>query len=600
MSRVNAFASTIRAQPPLRTTHSLGRQKHSLSLKSLEDTRLGRRAFSKKTQDALEHTTPLKARIVNLHGDGGAASLSVPGYENFRPPPLYEKALSARTGQGLSKFDYEAYLQHEIDKKKNDKSYRIFNSVNRLAESFPQAHRGSAGNDIVTVWCSNDYLGMGGNKQVLDVMHKTLDTYGFGSGGTRNISGHNEHAVKLESTLANLHGKEAALVFTSCFVANDATLSTLCSKLPGCTILSDESNHASMIEGIRHAKADKVIFKHNDLADLESKLAALPVSSPKLIAFESVYSMSGSVGPIKEICDLAEKYGAITFLDEVHAVGMYGPYGGGVAEHLDWETHVQAEQGKASRKGTVMDRVDIITGTLAKGYGGIGGYIAANSRIVDVVRSLAPGFIFTTSLPPSVMAGARTSVEVQRASVKDRQLQQMHSRMVKKALTAKGIPVMGNPSHIVPVLVGDPVKAKQASDLLLDNHGIYVQAINYPTVPHGQERLRITPTPGHTAELQADLVEALEIVWEQLGLKRLEDWTAEAPLWTTFEGQATNAESVWSDAQLSLPAELAESTPRRSHGDLQKPSLVHDAREVLATFSKNITGVADANVFTPM
>lgn len=447
------------------------------------------------------------------------------------------------------------------------RSYRVFNSVNRLAESFPQAHRDANG-DIVTVWCSNDYLGMGGNKEVLAAMHKTLDTYGAGSGGTRNISGHNQHAVELEATLANLHGKEAALMFTSCFVANDATLSTLCSKLPGCTILSDASNHASMIEGIRHAKAEKVIFKHNDLEDLEAKLAALPASSPKVIAFESVYSMSGSVGPIKEICDLAERYGAITFLDEVHAVGMYGPFGGGIAEHLDWDTHVQAEQGRGSRKGSVMDRVDIISGTLAKAYGGIGGYIAASARVVDVVRSLAPGFIFTTSLPPSVMAGAKKSVEVQKASPKHRQLQQMHSRMVKKALTAKGIPVMGNPSHIVPVLVGDPVKAKQASDMLLDNHGIYVQAINYPTVPHGQERLRITPTPGHTADLQVELVEALDQVWEQLRLKRLNDWIADAPTWTKFEGQAGTRDGVWTDSQLALPVPMDGIAGRKSHGDI--------------------------------
>lgn len=408
-------------------------------------------------------------------------------------------------------------------------------------------------------------------------MHKTLHTYGAGSGGTRNISGHNEHAIELEATMAKLHGKEAALVFTSCFVANDATLSTLCSNLPGCTILSDASNHASMIEGIRHAKADKVIFKHNDLDDLESKLAALPVSSPKLIAFESVYSMSGSVGPIKEICDLADKYGAITFLDEVHAVGMYGPYGGGVAEHLDWDTHVQAEQGHGDRKGTVMDRVDIISGTLAKGFGGVGGYIAASSRVVDLVRSLAPGFIFTTSLPPAVMAGGKTSVQIQRSSTKDRKLQQLHARMVKQSLVAKGIPVMGNPSHIIPVLIGDPVKAKQASDLLLDNHGIYVQAINYPTVPHGQERLRITPTPGHTADLQADLVEALDIVWEQLGLKRLDDWVAENPSWTSFEGQASNSESIWTDAQLGLLCGTGDVRSWESKGDFTNVTGIQDA-----------------------
>lgn len=514
----------------------------------------------------------------------------MPGYENFRPPSLFEKSLSAKTSHGLSRFDHEAYFQHLIDRKKNDRSYRIFNSVNRLANSFPQAHRGAAQNDIVTVWCSNDYLGMGGHPKVLEAMHKTLDVYGAGSGGTRNISGHNEHAVQLEATLAKLHGKEAALVFTSCFVANDATLSTICSKLPGCTILSDAANHASMIEGIRHAKADRVIFNHNDLDDLESKLAALPVSSPKVIAFESVYSMSGSVGPIKEICDLADKYGAITFLDEVHAVGMYGPYGGGVAEHLDWDTHVQAEQGHCDRKGTVMDRIDIISGTLAKGFGGVGGYIAASSRVVDLVRSLAPGFIFTTSLPPAVMAGAKTSVQVQRSSVKDRQQQQLHSRMVKKALVAKGIPVMGNPSHIVPVLIGDPVRAKQASDMLLDNHGIYVQAINYPTVPHGQERLRITPTPGHTADLQADLVEALDIVWEQLQLKRLDDWVAENPAWTSFEGQAGNDKSIWTDAQLGLKTRAEDARPWESNGKTKTSCAVSDG----LALPNNVAGVQGA------
>ncbi|GAM85290.1 hypothetical protein ANO11243_032940 [Dothideomycetidae sp. 11243] len=257
MSRAHAFASTKSVQPPFRPLPPLKRYVPVLTRGLLEDTRLGRRAFSKKTQDALNHGTPMKARIKNLNNDGGAASLSVPGYENFRPPSLFEKAISSKTKQGLRRFDHEAFCQHLIDRKKSDRSYRIFNSVNRLANSFPQAHRGAAKNDIVTVWCSNDYLGMGSHPEVLDVMHKTLDTYGAGSGGTRNISGHNEHAVELERTLAKLHGKEAALVFTSCFVANDATLSTLCSQLPGCTILSDASNHASMIEGIRHAKADK-------------------------------------------------------------------------------------------------------------------------------------------------------------------------------------------------------------------------------------------------------------------------------------------------------------------------------------------------------
>ncbi|KAH9823621.1 tetrapyrrole biosynthesis, 5-aminolevulinic acid synthase [Teratosphaeria destructans] len=484
---------------------------------------------------------------------GQATSLAVPGFEHFRPLDTFVKALTARSQEGLHTFNYEAFLQHEIDKKRNDNSYRVFNNVNRLAKAFPQAHRGDeASEDVVTVWCSNDYLGMGGNQQVLDVMHETLETYGAGSGGTRNISGHNQHAVELEATLANLHAKESALVFTSCFVANDATLGTLGTQLPGCVILSDEANHASMIEGIRHAKADKIIFKHNDMADLETKLSAIPKSTPKIIAFESVYSISGSVSPIERICDLAEKYGAITFLDEVHAVGMYGPTGAGVAQHLDWDIHEQAFAGVGDRKRTIMDRVDIITGTLAKAYGGIGGYIAASSRLVDLVRSLSPGFIFTTSLPPAVMAGGQKSVEIQRHNQAARQKQQIHAQMVKRALVRKGIPVMANPTHIVPVAVGDAMKAKQASDLLLENHGLYVQAINYPTVPRGQERLRITPTPGHTHDLQLELVDALDMVWTQLGLRRLEEWIAELPTWTKFEGESEKGEqeSLWSDKQL--------------------------------------------------
>jgi 5-aminolevulinate synthase len=448
----------------------------------------------------------------------------------------------------VAKFDYEAFYQAEIDKKLKDKSYRYFNNINRLAQEFPRAHM-STRDEKVTVWCSNDYLGMGRNPEVLKTMHETLDTYGAGAGGTRNISGHNQHAVNLEKTLANLHSKEAALVFTSCYVANDATLATLGTKFPNCVILSDNMNHASMIQGIRHSSAKKIIFKHNDVADLEAKLASLPTDVPKIIAFESVYSMCGSIGPIAEICDLADKYGAITFLDEVHAVGMYGPRGAGVAEHLDFEAHATGRP-----KGTVMDRIDIITGTLGKAYGCVGGYIAGSAKMVDTVRSLAPGFIFTTSLPPATMAGAKTAIEYQMRYQGDRVLQQLHTRSVKEALVLQDIPVMPNPSHIVPVLVGNAELAKKASDMLLSDHGIYVQAINYPTVPVGEERLRITPTPGHTTEFRQELVRALEHVWQSLDLKRTSDWAAEGGFAGVGVQNPKPVVPLWTDELLGMKA----------------------------------------------
>lgn len=426
-------------------------------------------------------------------------------------------ATSTRNGR----FDYEAFYQSELDKKLKDKSYRYFNNINRLAKEFPRAHMASQ-EDKVTVWCSNDYLGMGRNPRVLKKMHEVLDTYGAGAGGTRNISGHNKHAIELEKEIARLHAKEAALVFTSCYVANDATLATLGSKLPDCVILSDSLNHASMIQGIRHSGTKKIVFKHNDVADLEAKLATLPPEVPKIIAFESVYSMCGSVAPIAEICDLADRYGAMTFLDEVHAVGMYGPHGAGVAEHLDYNLHAAGRP-----EGTVMDRVDIITGTLGKAYGCVGGYIAGSARMVDAIRSLAPGFIFTTSLPPATMAGAKTAIEYQMAHPEDRRRQQLHTRAVKNALAERDVPIIPNPSHIVPLLVGNAELAKRASDLLLERYQIYVQAINYPTVPVGQERLRITPTPGHTANFQMHLVEAVDAIWAELKIKRASDWEKE-------------------------------------------------------------------------
>ncbi len=446
----------------------------------------------------------------------------------------------------IAAFDYEGFYNNELDKKHKDKSYRYFNNINRLAQEFPRAHM-SAENERVTVWCSNDYLGMGRNPKVLQSMHETLDKYGAGAGGTRNISGHNQHAVDLEATIARLHAQEAALVFSSCYVANDAALATLGSKLPNCVILSDSMNHASMIQGIRHSGAKKMVFKHNDVADLEAKLASLPHDIPKIIAFESVYSMCGSIGPIAEICDLAGKYGAITFLDEVHAVGMYGPRGAGVAEHLDYDAHAAGNP-----RGTIMDRIDIVTGTLGKAYGCVGGYIAGSAKMVDAIRSLAPGFIFTTSLPPATMAGAKTAIEYQMEYQGDRRLQQLHTRAVKDLLKQRDIPVMPNPSHIIPVLVGNAEVAKKASDLLLEDWGIYVQAINYPTIPVGEERLRITPTPGHTKEYRDELVTALDAVWTQLEIKRTADWKAQGGfVGVGVEGREEEA-PLWADKQLGL------------------------------------------------
>ena len=435
----------------------------------------------------------------------------------------------------------------------------------------------------VTVWCSNDYLGMGSNSQVLATMHSTLDLYGAGAGGTRNISGHNQHAVALEASVARLHAKEAALVFSSCYVANDATLATLGSKLPGCVILSDSMNHASMIQGIRHSGAQKVVFKHNDIADLEAKLASLPASVPKIIAFESVYSMCGSIGPIEAICDLAEKYGAITFLDEVHAVGMYGPHGAGVAEHLDYDAHLQGRP-----EGTIMDRIDIITGTLGKAYGCVGGYIAGSAKMVDAIRSLAPGFIFTTSLPPATMAGARTAIEYQREYTGDRRLQQLHTRAVKDALNERDIPVIPNPSHIIPVLVGNAELAKRASDMLLEDYGIYVQAINYPTVPVGQERLRITPTPGHDKSMRDHLIEAIEGVWNTLGIRRTSQWSEEGGFIGVGVEGAEDVAPLWTDQQLGVERGTAEVKTGGATISVTKTDLEREMKKQLPSSSIDV------------
>ena len=400
--------------------------------------------------------------------------------------------------------DYEGFFQSELEGLKNAGNYRVFAELERQKGSFPKATRYVAdGTQEVTVWCSNDYLGMGQSQQVLDAMHAALDQCGAGAGGTRNISGTNHHHVLLEAELADLHGKEDALIFTSGYVSNWAALGTIAAKLPNCIVFSDALNHASMIEGIRHSRAECKRFKHNDPADLDRLLSEVEPGRPKLVAFESVYSMDGDIGPIAEILDVCEKHGAMSYIDEVHAVGLYGPRGGGVAE----------------REG-LMDRITLIEGTLGKAFGVMGGYIAASKALCDFVRSFASGFIFTTALPPAIAAGACASVKHLKASQMERARHQERVATVRRKLNAMGIPMIENPSHIIPVMVGDPRKAKMISDWLMDNHGIYVQPINYPTVPKGTERLRITPSPVHTDDDIDKLVNALSEIWSQCELAR--------------------------------------------------------------------------------
>ncbi|KAG2158925.1 pyridoxal phosphate-dependent transferase [Suillus bovinus] len=466
-----------------------------------------------------------------------------------QPVKLPDMTETQATPTTSDAYNYDKFYAAELEKKHKDQSYRYFNNINRLATKFPIAHTASV-KEEVQVWCANDYLGMGNNPVVLETMHRALDKYGAGAGGTRNIAGNSAMHLGLERELATLHRKEAALVFSSCYVANDATLSTLGSKLPGCVYFSDASNHASMIQGIRHSGAKKEIFKHNDLDDLEAKLKKYPKETPKIIAFESVYSMCGSIGPIKEICDLAEKYGAQTFLDEVHAVGLYGPRGAGVAEHLDWESHQLAGQSSEPIKDSVMDRIDMITGTLGKAYGAVGGYVAGSRDFIDMIRSYAPGFIFTTSLPPATVAGARASVIYQKHHVGDRALKQVNVRTVKERFAALDIPVVPGPSHIVPVLVGDAGLTKAASDKLLREHGIYVQAINFPTVAVGEERLRVTVTPRHTAEQIDGLITAMDTVFTELNINRISDWTKLGGRANVGTGKE-NVEPIWSNAQIN-------------------------------------------------
>ena len=411
---------------------------------------------------------------------------------------------SSGLNPGLVSVNYDAVFEKAIDRLHAEGRYRVFIDILRNKGNYPNARcfAGHNGPKDITVWCSNDYLCMGQHPKVITAMEDALHDVGAGSGGTRNIGGNTHYHVELEHELADLHGKDGALLFTSGYVSNDATLSTLAKVLPGCIIYSDELNHASMIAGIRNAGCEKRVWRHNDLAHLEELLAADDPEAPKLIAFESVYSMDGDVAPIAAVCDLADKYNALTYCDEVHAVGMYGARGGGISE-----------------RDEVADRVTIIEGTLGKAFGVMGGYIAADQKIIDVIRSYAPGFIFTTSLSPVLVAGVLASVRHLKASSEERTAQHANAAMLKTLFADAGLPVMVSNTHIVPLMVGDPVKAKKISDILLAEYGVYVQPINYPTVPRGTERLRFTPGPQHTEAMMRDLTSALIEIWGRVEIR---------------------------------------------------------------------------------
>jgi len=414
---------------------------------------------------------------------------------------------SSGLNPGLVSVNYDAVFEKAIDRLHAEGRYRVFIDILRNKGNYPNARcfAGHNGPKDITVWCSNDYLCMGQHPKVITAMEDALHDVGAGSGGTRNIGGNTHYHVELEHELADLHGKDGALLFTSGYVSNDATLSTLAKVLPGCIIYSDELNHASMIAGIRNAGCEKRVWRHNDLAHLEELLAADDPEAPKLIAFESVYSMDGDVAPIGAVCDLADKYNALTYCDEVHAVGMYGARGGGISE-----------------RDEVADRVTIIEGTLGKAFGVMGGYIAADQKIIDVIRSYAPGFIFTTSLSPVLVAGVLASVRHLKVSSEERTAQHANAAMLKTLFADAGLPVMVSNTHIVPLMVGDPVKAKKISDILLAEYGVYVQPINYPTVPRGTERLRFTPGPQHTEAMMRDLTSALIEIWGRMDVRAVQ------------------------------------------------------------------------------
>ena len=399
--------------------------------------------------------------------------------------------------------DYDAHFRAAVNAVHNEGRYRVFADLARKVGDFPHAiNRRDGKEHPVVIWCSNDYLGMGQNPSAIAAATEAAQTYGVGSGGTRNISGTTHLHVLLEKELAGLHGKESALLFTPGFVSNDTTISTVAKMLPGCIIFSDAMNHASMIDGVRHSGAEKKIFRHNDTAQLEELLQSAPKDAPKLIVFESVYSMDGDIAPIADICDLADKYNAMTYLDEVHAVGLYGHGGGGISE-----------------RDNIADRITIIEGTLAKAFGTMGGYITGSASLVDAIRSTASGFIFTTTVAPPVVAAALENVRYVRTHNELRVRHQERAQALKLKLTAAGLPVMPSSTHIVPVFVGDPVLCKRATDILLEQHGVYIQPINYPTVPKGTERLRITPTPLHDDQLMNQLADALCAVWRDLELE---------------------------------------------------------------------------------
>ena len=401
--------------------------------------------------------------------------------------------------------NYDKIFDQAIERLHEEGRYRVFIDILRNKGAYPNARcfAGHNGPKPITVWCSNDYLAMGQHPKVVAAMEEALHDVGAGSGGTRNIGGNTHYHIELEHELADLHGKESALLFTSGYVSNDATLSTLAKLLPGCVIFSDELNHASMIAGIRNSGCEKKVFRHNDVAHLEELLAETDPELPRLIAFESVYSMDGDVAPVHAICDLADTYNALTYIDEVHAVGMYGPRGGGISEREE-----------------AADRITIIEGTLGKAFGVMGGYIATDAKIVDVIRSYAPGFIFTTSLSPVLAAGVLASVRHLKASSEEREGQQAAAAMLKAMFASAGLPVMPSTTHIVPLMVGDPVRAKRISDILLAEYGVYVQPINYPTVPRGTERLRFTPGPAHTEAMMCELTQALVEIWDRLELRQ--------------------------------------------------------------------------------